>query len=132
MNRLIFALFCAVAVVAAHADDITLESAPPVIVKSTILAGSDNVDPATNEIRVTFSKDMTTNSYSVSTHSPESAPEFSGKPRYLDDKRTCVISVKLQPGKTYALWLNSNKFRNFKDTNGQPALPYLLVFRTKG
>ena len=35
------------------------------------------------------------------------------------------------PGKTYAIWLNSQKFRNFKDTAGRPAVPYLLVFRTR-
>jgi RNA polymerase sigma-70 factor (ECF subfamily) len=40
--------------------------------------------------------------------------------------------VKLQAGKTYAIWVNNQKFRDFKDANGQPAVPYLLVFRTKG
>jgi hypothetical protein len=38
--------------------------------------------------------------------------------------------VKLEPGKTYVIWLNSQKFRNFKDKDGQPAVPYLLVFET--
>jgi len=27
--------------------------------------------------------------------------------------------------------LSSEKFRNFKDTKGQSAMPYLLVFETK-
>ena len=54
-----------------------------------------------------------------------------GKPKYLADKRTCVLPVKLEPGKTYAIWVNSEKFGNFKDTEGRPAVPYLLVFRTK-
>ena len=45
-------------------------------------------------------------------------------------KRTCVLPVKLEPGKTYAIWLNSQKFGNFKDTDGRSAVPYLLVFRT--
>jgi hypothetical protein len=53
-----------------------------------------------------------------------------GKPHYLPDGRTCVATVKLQPGKFYALWLNSDQFKNFKDTNGQPAVPYLLTFQT--
>ena len=57
-------------------------------------------------------------------------PELVGKPKYLDDGRTCVVQVKLQPGKFYATWLNSEKFRNFKGTNGQPAVPYLLTFTT--
>ena len=53
-----------------------------------------------------------------------------GKPRWLDDGRTCVLPVKLEPGKGYAVWLNSQKFRNFKDSQGQSAVPYLLVFET--
>ena len=58
-------------------------------------------------------------------------PEIIGKPKYLDDKRTCVIDVKLEPKKTYVIWINSQKFGNFKDADGNPAVPYLLVFQTK-
>jgi len=28
------------------------------------------------------------------------------------------------------IWLNSEKFDNFKDADGRPAVPYLLVFKT--
>ena len=63
--------------------------------------------------------------------SKESFPETASKAKYADDKRTCVMPVKLQPGKTYAIWLNSKKFRNFKDVGGKSAVPYLLVFKTK-
>jgi RNA polymerase sigma-70 factor (ECF subfamily) len=41
------------------------------------------------------------------------------------------LPVKLEPGKTYVIWLNSQKFGNFKDTDGKSAVPYLLVFETK-
>ena len=57
---------------------------------------------------------------------------WTGSPTYEDDKRTCVLPVKLEPGKTYAIWVNSDKFGNFKDADGRSAVPYLLVFRTKG
>jgi hypothetical protein len=50
---------------------------------------------------------------------------------YEKDKRTCVLKVKLEPGKTYAIWVNSDNFKNFKDADGRPAVPYLLVFKTK-
>ena len=63
--------------------------------------------------------------------SKDSFPEMVGAPRYLDDKRTCVINVKLEPGKTYGTWLNSQRFGNFKDTEKHAALPYLLIFKTK-
>jgi RNA polymerase sigma-70 factor (ECF subfamily) len=42
-----------------------------------------------------------------------------------------VLPVKLEPGKTYAIWVNSGEFGNFKDTDGRSAVPYLLVFKTK-
>lgn len=116
----------------ARAQDVTVEMAPPVVVKTVPEAGSVEVDPATAEIRVTYSKDMQDSSWSWSTASKDSYPETTGQPRYDTDRRTAVLPVKLQPGRTYALWLNSQKFRNFKDAGGQPALPYLLVFRTKG
>jgi hypothetical protein len=49
----------------------------------------------------------------------------------LPDGKTCVLPVKLEPGKTYVSWLNSQKFGNFKDADGRSAVPYLLVFETR-
>ena len=113
------------------ADDVTLESVPPVVVKTIPEAGAGEVDPKLTEIKVTFSKDMQDGSWSWVTHSKESFPKMDGKPKYLADKRTCVLPVKLEPGKTYAIWVNSEKFLNFKDPDGRSAVPYLLVFKTK-
>jgi RNA polymerase sigma-70 factor (ECF subfamily) len=53
-----------------------------------------------------------------------------GEVAYDKEKKTCVLPVKLEPGKTYAVWINSEKFANFKDIGGRPAVPYLLVFTT--
>lgn len=112
-------------------DEVQLETVPPVVVNTVPAAGAADVDPALGEIKVTFSKDMADKSWSWSTVSKESFPTMNGDIKYLNDQRTCVLPVKLEPGKTYALWLNSNKFKNFKDADGRPAVPYLLVFRTK-
>ena len=114
-----------------RADDITLESVPPVVVKTVPEAGAAEVDPKLAEIKVTFSKDMQDGSWSWATISQESFPKVDGKPKCLADKRTCVLPIKLEPGKTYAIWVNSEKFDNFKDTDGRSAVPYLLVFKTK-
>jgi RNA polymerase sigma-70 factor (ECF subfamily) len=116
--------------VAARAEDVTLDSVPPVVVKTVPEAGAADVDPKTTEIKVTFSKDMQDESWSWSTLSKESYPKITGKPKYAD-KRTCVLPVKLEPGKTYSIWVNSEKYTNFKDLDGRSAVPYLLVFRTK-
>jgi RNA polymerase sigma-70 factor (ECF subfamily) len=115
----------------AIADDVNLASVPPVVVKTVPEAGVDTVDPKLAEIKVTFSKEMADGSWSWSTASKESFPKLNGKPKYLADKRTCVLPVALEPDTTYAIWLNSEKFGNFKDTDGRSAVPYLLVFKTK-
>ncbi len=112
-------------------SDVNLTTAPPVVVKTVPEAGSDGVDPGITEIKVTYSKDMTDGSWSWSTAGKDNFPETTGKPRYMKDKRTCVLSVHLKPGKTYAIWLNSENFGNFKDADGNSAVPYLLVFKTK-
>ncbi len=113
------------------AQEISLESAPPVVVKTVPTAGAEDVDPALAELRVTFSKPMQDGSWSWSTWGEDTFPETTDKPHYLDDGKTCVLPVKLEPGKFYATWLNSSKFRNFKDTSGNPSVPYLLTFRTR-
>ena len=114
-----------------RADDVTLESVPPVVVKTVPEAGADDVDPKLNEIKVAFSKDMKNRGWSWVTYSKESFPKLDGEPKYLADKRTCVLPVKLEPGKTYAIWVNSEKHGNFMDADGRSAVPYLLVFKTK-
>ena len=100
---------------------------PPVVVKTVPQAGDTEVDPSVTEIQATFSKRMTDKSWSWA-----GAEEswVTGKPHYLADGKTCVLPVKLEPGKTYVVWLNSPSFRNVKDSKGQSAIPYLLVFET--
>jgi hypothetical protein len=75
---------------------------------------------------------MQDGSWSWSTWGEENFPATTGKPHYLSDSQTCVLPVKLEPGKFYAVWLNSEKFKNFKDASGRPAVPYLLTFSTSG
>jgi len=109
----------------------TLESMPPVVVKTVPEAGSKDVAPGEFEIKVTFSKEMTDQSWSWSTAWQNSDPESIGKPQYSADHKTCTLKVKLEPGKTYGWWLNSQRFTGFKDKQGRSAVPYLLTFRVK-
>src|SRR5205814_8345785 len=132
VNVTVFALFSGLALFSgARADDITLDTARPVVIRSVPEAGSAAVDPATTEIRVTFSKEMQAGGWSWALLDKTTYPGTSEPPKYLEDKRTCVLPVKLQPGKTYAVWINSEKLAGFKDTKEQPAVPYLLVFKTR-
>ena len=115
----------------AYAGEVSIQGLPPVVVKTVPESGALNVDPALAAISVTFSKDMLDKSWSCVTLSKESFPTTQGDMKLGQDKRTFVLPVKLQPGKTYAILFNSEKFRNFKDANKQSAMPYLLVFETK-
>ncbi|MFO1500856.1 MAG: Ig-like domain-containing protein [Verrucomicrobiota bacterium] len=108
-----------------------IENMPPVVVKTVPESGSKEVAVGTIDLKVTFSKPMTDNSWSWSTAWQNSTPEGVAKPRYDKDGRTCVLKVKLEPDRTYAFWLNSAKFQNFKDQQGHPAVPYLFIFKTK-
>ncbi len=119
----------AIGVMRLQAQDI--ETLPPVVVKTVPEAGARDVASGMTEIRVTFSKQMKDGSWSWSTAWQDSSPEIIGKPKYEADGKTCVIKVKLEPGKTYGYWINSEKFKNFKDASGKPAVPYLLAFQTK-
>ena len=103
---------------------------PPVVVETFPISGARAVAPGEMEIRVRFSKPMSDSSWSWCTAWENSTPEMIGSPHYLDDHRTCVLKVRLEPGQTYAWWLNSQNFGNFKDRAGQPAVPYLLMFQT--
>jgi serine/threonine protein kinase/heme/copper-type cytochrome/quinol oxidase subunit 2 len=108
-----------------------LAEQPPVVVETFPVSGARDVAPGDTEIRVRFSKDMMDGGWSWSTAWENSTPESLGPPHYLDDHRTCVVKVHLEPGKTYAWWLNSGKFKGFTDAAGQPSVPYLFSFQTK-
>jgi RNA polymerase sigma-70 factor (ECF subfamily) len=115
-----------------EAQDVTLEKSPPVVVQTEPRAGDAGVPADTKQIRVTFSKAMKTKQmWSVMIVTKESFPKIVGPIGYQTDHRTFVMPVALEPGRTYALWLNSAKGNNFQDTLGQSAVPYLLVFKTK-
>lgn len=136
MQRIIMILLAGILAIGlgtAQAEEtITVKSMPPVVVKTFPQAGETDVDPSIKEISVTFSKEMITKEmWSWVIVSTESFPKITGEVKYLTDKKTCVAPVELEPGKTYAIWFNSDKYNAFKDTDNNPAVPYLLVFHTK-
>ena len=113
-------------------DSAEVQAFPPVVVHTTPVSGALAVDPATREIRVTFSKEMLTHEmWSFVTASPAAFPEVAGSVRYLEDKRTCILPVTLEPDTTYGIWINSAEHTSFRDTYQHPAVPYLLVFKTR-
>ena len=131
-TTLIITCLLAAVAVAQTAKQASVKGMPASVVKTAPAAGSTDVDPALKELSFTFSKDMTDGSWSVCQTSDDTFPESGdGKIHYLSDKRTCVMPVKLQPGKTYVLWLNRGQFQNFRDTQRMSSVPYLLVLETR-
>jgi RNA polymerase sigma-70 factor (ECF subfamily) len=116
---------------AAYAQTITLETAPPVVVRTTPGAGETHVDPKLSEIHVTFSKAMADQSWSWVQMDTETFPQI-GTPYYMKDNRTCVLPVRLEPHKLYVIWINYEGYEGFRDPGQHPAVPYLLTFTTGG
>ena len=106
----------------------TIDSSPPVVVKTVPEAGSVSVPPGEFEIKVTFSKPMADQSWSWSTAWKDSSPEGVGKPGYEADGKTSALKVRPEPNKTYGDWINSQPFTGFKDRQGHAAVPYRSRF----
>jgi RNA polymerase sigma-70 factor (ECF subfamily) len=107
-----------------------LADLPAVVLRVEPKLGATDVDPDLREIQVTFSKPMMDQSWSW-TGGGDTYPKSDGPIHYEKDRRTCVMPVKLEPGRTYMMGINSERFRNFKDVDGRPASPYLVAFRTR-
>jgi serine/threonine protein kinase len=119
-----------------NADVAAVEAPPippvaPVVIKTIPESGASDVDPALTELQATFSKPMMQDRWAWCYERKENFPLQTGQPRYLLDGRTCVVPVKLEPGKVYAVWINTDQIHTFQDQGGLPALPYLLIFETR-
>ena len=106
----------------------------PSVAQTVPQNGDNNVAPSLKEIRVTYDREMSEHSWSWCQAGEQGSiyPQTTGTPHYDADKRTCVLPVKLEPGTSYAIRLNSGDFRAFRDAAGRPATPYLLRFATRG
>jgi RNA polymerase sigma-70 factor (ECF subfamily) len=128
----LFALAVALQAQTPKGGTVSVKSMPPSVLKTVPQSGDTAVDPALKEISVTFSKEMMTDRmWAICQISDETFPPKAGEIHYLADQRTCVMPVKLEPGRTYVLWFNRGQFNSFRDTANNSAVPYLLVFETK-
>ena len=109
------------------ADVAVLADAPPAVIATVPAPGAVEVDPATERIAVTFSKDMYTGSFGWAPDAPETYPAVVGEA--FVDARTAVLGVCLAPATTYAIRIN-DPTPGFIDAGGVPAAPYIATFRT--
>ncbi len=91
------------------------------------------VSPELTELRITFNVPMGRGcSWCSAGDDGSDFPKGrEGKAAYwLDDQKTCVLPVALEPGKAYRLSLNSPWHINFQSLSGVPLEPVDYTFRT--
>lgn len=102
-------------------------AAPPKVIKALPDNGDIGVDPNLKEIRITFDQPMAEGMSVVG--GGETYPDAQGRPKWLNP-RTIAIPVKLQPNHEYWISANNERFQNFMNRAGVPAVPYPIKFRT--
>ncbi|MFG0250145.1 MAG: tetratricopeptide repeat protein, partial [Phycisphaeraceae bacterium JB051] len=102
----------------------------PTILATSPIALDNHVDPAIKELTVTFSHPMVDKSWSW-TGGGDTFPTTQGEILYDDQRTTCIMPVKLEPGKVYWVGINSPSHKNFKSVNGHAAHRYVILFATR-
>ena len=89
----------------AEKEEISVHALPPVVVKTV----PESATP--RSIRRSWrSRPRSARRLTIGENYSWAGPTESwmtGKPHWLPDGKTCVVPVKLQPGKAYATWLNT-------------------------
>lgn len=107
------------------------DNSAPYVVNTFPENGSQDVDPSVNELSVTFNEAMMDGNWSWAYTKISEFPTMRGDPHYTENYTTNILPVKLEPNKEYVIWLNSEKFQNFKDRSGNPLVPFKLAFKTR-
>jgi len=102
----------------------------PRVIELTPADGATDVDPSLGVLRATFDRPMEA-SWSWVTEGGDSFPATTGAAYFEPDGRTAALPVKLEPGRTYVIWLNSAQYRLFRDTQGEVAEPRRWSFTTR-
>jgi RNA polymerase sigma-70 factor (ECF subfamily) len=105
-------------------------AAPPQVVAVDPPNGATDVDPSRTTLQVTFDRPMDRKGWAWVVEGPETAPEL-GPASFDAGARTSTVQARLQPGRTYVVWVNSPQYAYFKDTLGRPATPYRWTFATR-
>ena len=126
----------AVIAAACAGEDDTLEGfAPdaPVVIETVPRDGEVDVDADLEQIMATFSEAMDVDGWSWVTERDRATPSITGLPYYLDETTT-VLPVRLEPGTTYGIWVNSPddaELRKFTNSAGVSARAHRIRFTTR-
>jgi hypothetical protein len=112
-------------------DALKKKATKPMIVAIAPINGSKDVDPNLKELRVTFNVPMG-GGFSWTGGGEQFPPIPEGKkPSWSADKKTWVLPVQLEAGKSYRLGLNSPSHKNFQSEGGVPLDPVVYTFSTR-
>lgn len=102
---------------------------PPQVVQFDPPNGASQVDPRVVELRATFDRPMS-EGWSWVTEAQDLFPQTTGEAFLSADRRIAVLPVRLEPGRRYVVWLNSEQFRYFRDQAGAELPPVRWTFTT--
>lgn len=103
---------------------------PPSVVTLDPPNGAIDVDPSKQLLRATFDRVME-GSWAWVNEGRDTFPEMAGQGYFEPDQRTAALPVKLVPGRSYVVWLNSEQHQLFRDLSGVPAPPLRWTFTTR-
>ena len=103
---------------------------PPHVIAFDPPLGATNVDPARSVLAVTFDRAMDREGWAWVIEDKATAPDI-GESSWDAEARTNSAPVRLEPGKTYVVWINSPQYSYFKDLQGTPATPVRWSFTTR-
>lgn len=131
---LVIALACVAIPMGIVEQPVVIAVAPEVdtthVVSTSPPIGATDVDPETTTLTLTFDRAM--GGGMSWTGGGEAFPEFTAKPTWDAEMKSCTAPVKLKPGKYYRVGVNASSFRNFKSADGTPAQFEVLYFVTRG
>lgn len=87
------------------------------------------VDPARTTLSVVFDRPMDRDGWAWVTEDPETAPDIASS-SWDATATTNTSQVKLAPGRTYVLWINSPSYLYFRDLAGRTVEPVRWTFST--
>ncbi|MDI9630373.1 MAG: Ig-like domain-containing protein [Acidobacteriota bacterium] len=110
-------------------------SAPAAVALPTVTrleppAGATGVEPGVTTLRVTFDRPMA-EGWSWVTDPVAPFPEMTGEASQSADGRSAALPVRLEPGRTYVVWLNSAEYQGFRDQNGLVLPPFRWELTTR-
>ncbi|MHC4467567.1 MAG: right-handed parallel beta-helix repeat-containing protein, partial [Planctomycetota bacterium] len=106
------------------------EGSVPIVISTVPAVFSDDVSTILRRITVTFDQPMMDGSWSW-TGGGDTYPETTGQIRYDRNKTTCILPVRLAPGRVYWVGINSPSYKNFKNLANVPAQRYVILFSTE-